>query len=70
VCYLANSLKYTHVATRDIRRLDLTWTGTEVPDFDAAKARAGPGDQAMPKFVKDAVRRAVRNGGDHAPKRP
>jgi hypothetical protein len=59
-CYWANPLKYTHVATQDIRRLDLVWTGEEVPDYDAAKAKAGPEDQAMPRFVKDAVRRALR----------
>jgi hypothetical protein len=61
VCYWANPLKYTHVATEDIRRLDLTWTGAEVSDYDAAKVVAGPEDLAMPKFVKDVVRRAVRS---------
>ncbi len=60
VCYWASPLKYTHVATLDIRRLDLTWTGAEVPDYDAAKAKAGTEDQAMPKFVKNAVKRAVQ----------
>lgn len=67
VCYWASPLKYTHVATQDIRRLDLTWTGAEVPDYDAAKAKAGPEDQAMPKFVKDAVRRAVRGWPPNQP---
>ncbi|TVQ63850.1 MAG: HNH endonuclease [Phycisphaerales bacterium] len=62
-CYWANPLQYTHVATADIRRLDLTWTGPEVSDFDDAKAKAGTGDGAMPKFVKDAVRRAVCGNG-------
>lgn len=59
LCYWASPLKYSHIATADIRRLDLTWTGDEVLDYDAAKANAGPEDDAMPKFVKDAVRRAV-----------
>lgn len=66
-CYWADPLKYAHVATLDIRRLDLTWTGGEVPDFDAAKAKAGPEDQAMPKFVKEAVRRAVRGTTTNPP---
>jgi hypothetical protein len=61
VCYWASPLNYLHVATLDIRRLDLTWTRDEVPDFDAAKAKAGTNEDAMPKFVKDAVRRAIRN---------
>ncbi len=61
-CYWANPLNYQHIATKDIRRLDLTWTGDEVCDYDAAKAKAGSEDQAMPKFVKDAVRLALRKG--------
>jgi hypothetical protein len=63
-CYWASPLKYQHVATQDIRRLDLVWMGDEVSDYDAAKSKAGPGEQAMPQFVKDAVRRAVRGGGE------
>jgi hypothetical protein len=66
-CYWANPLKYTHVATMEIRRLDLTWTGAEVQDYDAAKTRAGTDDQAMPKFVKEAVRRAVQGGVPKSP---
>ncbi|MBS1768013.1 MAG: HNH endonuclease [Acidobacteria bacterium] len=62
-CYWANPLQYAHVATQDIRRLDLTWIGVEVPDYDAAKAQAASKDQAMPEFVKDAVRRALRSNG-------
>ncbi len=69
VCYWAKPLKYTHVAMQNIRRLDLTWTDGEVADFDAAKAKAGTDAQAMPKFVKDAVRRAVQNGGDQSPQK-
>lgn len=61
-CYWASPLQYLHVATQDIRRLDVTWSGAEVPDYDAAKKKAGTAEQAMPKFVKDAVRRAIRGG--------
>lgn len=63
-CYWASPLNYSHVATQDIRRLDLTWTGNEVSDFDAAKRKAGREPGAMPKFVKDAVRRAVYGSGN------
>lgn len=65
-CYWASPIKYTHVAMLDIRRLDLTWTGTEVADFDEAKTKAGRAPGAMPKFVKDAVRRAVHGNGKGA----
>lgn len=39
--------------------MDLTWVDAEVTDYDAAKRVAGPGDSAMPKFVKNAVKRAI-----------
>jgi len=67
-CYWAEPLRYTHVATLDVRRLDLTWTGNEVRDYDAARARAGQGECSMPTFVKEAVRRAVRSGGNSRPR--
>jgi len=62
VCYWASPLAYSHVATQGIRRLDLTWTGGEVRDYDAAKTQAGSGEGAMPTFVKDAVKRTLRGG--------
>lgn len=62
-CYWAHPLDYKHVATTDMRRLDVTWTGPEVGEFDEAKAKAGDGDGAMPEFVKDAVRRAIKGNG-------
>lgn len=58
-CYWAYPLAYAHVATQDIRRLDLTWTGDEVRDYESAKAKAAVADQQMPNFVKEAVRRAI-----------
>jgi len=59
-CYWATPVAYEHVATMDIRRLDLTWTGDEVVDFDAARVAARQDRVAVPQFVKDAVRRLVR----------
>jgi len=62
-CYWANPLSYTHVATQDIRRLDLTWIGNEVSEYEAAKTKAQAKGQAMPNFVKNAVRRALLENG-------
>ncbi|MCC6424330.1 MAG: HNH endonuclease [Phycisphaerales bacterium] len=62
-CYWANPLSYTHIATQDIRRLDLTWIGNEISDYEAAKTKAKTKGQAMPDFVKNAVRRAMVEDG-------
>lgn len=60
-CYWASPMSYSHVATRDVRRLDVTWTGEEVADYDAAQDEAARREQAMPDFVKDAMRRSMSN---------
>ncbi|OHB72818.1 MAG: HNH endonuclease, partial [Planctomycetes bacterium RBG_16_55_9] len=33
-CYWASPANYAHIALRLIRRLDITWTGNEVPEYD------------------------------------
>jgi len=59
VCYWASPASYDHVATMDIRRLDLSWKGAETSVYDrlvqAAEARSLP----LPNFVKATLARAV-----------
>ena len=58
-CYWAFPENYKHVATRDERRLDLVWLGTEVTEHEALKAEAAKVRQELPAFVKDVLRRRV-----------
>ena len=59
-CYWATPKQYEHVATQSIRRADLTWTGDEVEQFDAARVAARASGVELPAFVKEALRKSLR----------
>lgn len=55
-CYWAFPENYTHIATRDERRLDLIWVGDEVGEHDALKGEAEKLRQDLPEFVKSVLK--------------
>lgn len=55
-CYWASPDDYTHVALRLVRRLDVTWTESEVRHYEHLRELAAHAEQTMPEFVKDALR--------------
>jgi hypothetical protein len=58
-CYWAYPEKYTHVAMRQIRRVDLIWQGEEVTQYDKLKSDAAKSGLEIPQFVKDVLARAL-----------
>jgi 5-methylcytosine-specific restriction endonuclease McrA len=56
-CYWANPDSYSHLAMRAIRRLEIVWTEKEVGQYDRLAKAARKQDQALPEFVKTALRR-------------
>jgi hypothetical protein len=58
-CYWASPTEYDHVALRSIRRLDLTWTESEVHHSERLKSLAHGMDQELPDFVKAILQRSV-----------
>lgn len=63
-CYWAYPESYTHVATRDVRRLDIMWTGEEVEDYDDLSATAARRGIDMPDYVKEILARRRNRGND------
>jgi len=57
-CYWASPEDYDHIATREMRRVDVVWEGKEVGDFEAVADAAKETDEPMPDFVKRVLRRA------------
>ena len=51
-CYWSNPEKYTHIALRDVRRLDMQWEGEEVKIYDTIKTIADDKNIELPDFVK------------------
>ncbi len=52
---------YNHIATRDIRRLDLLWAGEEVADYDLLVSEAKKVKEDIPDYVKNVLRSLFKN---------
>jgi len=59
-CYWAYPEEYTHIAMRAVRRVDLMWQGSEVPQYDTLSKDAKQAGQSIPEFVKQIIERASR----------
>lgn len=55
-CYWAFPESYCHIAMREIRRLDLLWSGDEVTEYDILINEAGKVNEVAPEYVKNILR--------------
>ena len=55
-CYWAFPEDYTHIALKQIRRLDVLWTGGEIAEYDQLKEQAAKDEKRIPEYVKDVLR--------------
>jgi hypothetical protein len=51
-CYWANPTAYTHIATNEIRRVDIEWSKDEVPFYDVLHLEAISAGIDLPTFLK------------------
>lgn len=58
-CYWAYPDQHTHVAMKQLRRMDLLWQGKETEQYEKLKADAAEAGMEVPEFVKDVLRRAL-----------
>jgi hypothetical protein len=58
-CYWASPGKYSHVAMRNERRLDIVWSEGETEVYDRLKQKADAVSQEMPDFVKRILRKTI-----------
>lgn len=61
-CYWAYPERHTHVAMRQIRRLDLMWQGETIAEYENLKNDAERAGQSIPDFVKDVLARMIKTG--------
>jgi hypothetical protein len=54
-CYWGSPQNYNHIALKEIRRLDLHWTGDEVQYYDAIKLIADQKQIEVPDFIKAVI---------------
>jgi len=58
-CYWAKPENYAYVALRLTRRLDVTWSGDEVPEYEQLVRLSKHAKKRLPEFVKDVLRDAL-----------
>ncbi|MGI9310701.1 MAG: helix-turn-helix domain-containing protein [bacterium] len=57
LCYWAYPESYSHIAMREIRRLDLLWSGEEIVEYEKLKEKAIKVEKEMPAYVKNVLRK-------------
>ena len=60
-CYWAFPQDHSHVAMQDVRRLDVSWSGEDVKDYDRLKDRAIELQKDAPTYVKEILKEFVDN---------
>ena len=55
-CYWAYPEEYSHVAMRDLRRLDIMWTGEDTSEYDILRNEASEAESDIPQYVKNMLR--------------
>ena len=63
-CYWAFPESYSHVAMREIRRLDILWVGEEVIEFHQLKETAEKVGEETPAYVKNVLKNHLEREGD------
>ncbi|MHB1462389.1 MAG: HNH endonuclease family protein [Armatimonadota bacterium] len=58
-CYWASPLDYLHIATFDMRRLELVWSGEETSDFDEVSKIASDGGIDLIAYVKAVLKKSI-----------
>lgn len=59
-CYWASPEDYDHIALEQRRRVDVAWTGPEVPEYETLQAAARESGLSIPDFVKALIRKALK----------
>lgn len=59
-CYWAFPEEYTHVAMKEVRRLDITWQDKEVSDYEKLKEKSEFLNINLPTFVKEILKNSLK----------
>lgn len=58
-CYWANPINYLHISLRLIRRVEITWTEHETPEYDRLLTMSKHAHKDLPDFVKEILRNTL-----------
>lgn len=63
-CYWGNPEDYSHIALREIRRLDLIWEDEDIKNYEKLKEIAKVKKYKVPNYVKKIIEKHLRNNSD------
>jgi hypothetical protein len=59
-CYWAYPEDYEHIAMRQVRRVDILWSGEEISTYERLKVRTAQLQKELPAYVKEIIERHLR----------
>jgi hypothetical protein len=63
-CYWAYPENYTHIAMRQVRRIDLRWQGEDIVIYERLKQQAVELNKEIPEFIKEIINREIGRNDD------
>ena len=63
-CYWAYPENYTHIAMRQVRRIDLIWQGDDIENYERLKQQAASLNKEIPEFIKEIISQEIRRNND------
>jgi hypothetical protein len=56
-CYWAYPEDYEHIAMREVRRVDILWSGEEVSIYEQLKEKTHELQKDLPAYIKEIIER-------------
>jgi len=56
-CYWAYPEEYEHIAMREIRRVDIMWSGNQVKVYERLRKKTMELQKDIPNFIKEIIER-------------
>ena len=60
-CYWANPDEYTHIALREVRRVDLLWDEKEIEIYERLRKKAQKSELTIPEYVKKIIVKCLKD---------
>ncbi|MDF5707466.1 MAG: hypothetical protein PUP90_07215 [Nostoc sp. S4] len=63
-CYWAYPESYTHIAMRQVRRIDLIWQEENIDIYERLKQQAVNLNKEIPQLIKEIIEQEIRRNSD------
>ncbi len=64
-CYWAYPENYTHIAMRQVRRIDLMWQGEDIEIYERLKRQAAIQDKEISRIIKEIIEQVISRNNNN-----